>query len=328
MREKILSFLFNSKEYISGEIISSELGISRTAVWKHIKKLRDEGFVIDSVTNKGYKLVEAPELLIEEEILMYLKTGELGRKMLHFDSINSTNSEAKKLAEEGMKSGTVIISEEQVAGKGRLGREWMSPKYKGLWMSVILRPDIDPAKTSLITQIAGAAVILALKKFGIDAGIKWPNDIILDKKKAAGILTEMSSEIRSINYVILGIGINVNQEPDDFPGNISDTATSLKIYSGKNISRAELCAEILNNLEFLYNDFTENNTAVKSIDICRNHSVLLNKEVVIHRMGKEYTGIAVALNSNGELVIKKANGEMEYIFSGEVSVRGKTGYAE
>lgn len=326
MKEKILRFLNEKNEFISGEEISKLLGVSRAAVWKHINALKEEGYVIESISRKGYKLIKSPDLLTPEEIRKYLTTNFIGKNIKHFDSINSTNTKAKELADLGALNGTVVISEEQLSGKGRLGRNWISPKYKGIWMSIVLRPEINPIHIAKITQVGAAAVVKAGDELGYDMRVKWPNDIIINDKKVCGILTEMSSELNQINYVILGIGINANLDLDDFDVELKEKASSIKIESKVQVNRKELCGKILNNFEDLYEKFICDGRGIDSINICRQRSILINKNVNVINGNDSYDALVMDLNDDGELVVKKGNGEIKNLFSGEVSIRGRKGY--
>lgn len=327
MKEQIISLLKKNKnEFISGEDISSVLGVSRAAVWKYMKAIKEDGYNIESVSRKGYKLISSPDLLTFEEISPYLNTYYIGKQINYFNSIDSTNNEAKKLAASGCSEGTVIISEEQTMGRGRLGRNWVSPKFKGIWMSIVLRPDIDPVNVAKITQIGAAAVLKAIKEYGIDAYIKWPNDIVLNNKKVCGILTEMSGEINNVNYVVIGIGINVNIDKEDLPKEVKEVATSLKIEEGRNIKRKTLVASVLNNLEELYDEFVKNEDIKTSIDICRENSILIGKTIRIINRSSVIVAEAIDLSDDGKLIVKYEDGSIHEVISGEVSVRGLYGY--
>ena len=234
----------------------------------------------------------------------FLSTEYIGKNIIYYDSIGSTNSKAKELAENGQEHGTVIISEEQTTGRGRLGRNWVSPKYKGIWMSIILRPNIITENISQITLLGAAAVQKAIMKMGIKTSIKWPNDIVLNSKKVCGILTEMSGEIDHINYLIMGIGINVNLEEEDIPSDLKDVATSLKLESGKHMERKILLANVLNIFEELYSDFVQNGNIKETIEICRKNSMLIGKEIQLINRGKVTTAKAIDISEKGELVIE------------------------
>ena len=319
MKNKILEKLKQSEDFISGQEISKEFHITRAAIWKYINILREEGYNIESVPSKGYRLVALPDILSYEEIKEYLNTDFMGRNIHYFNSIDSTNSKAKEIALEE-KEGTVLIAEEQTEGKGRMGRSWVSPKGKGIWMSIILKPNVEPMKVPKLTLVGAAAVYKALENMGIKAQIKWPNDVLIDGKKICGILTEMSGELNMVNYVIMGIGINVNLDEGDFPEELKDKATSLKISTGKEISRKELTANILNEFEKLYLKFKEEDNIEEVLKISRENSILLGEEVRIIRGNNIKIGKAIDINDNGELVVEVGD-KVEKIISGEVSLR-------
>lgn len=327
MKEEIIKLLKENKNnFISGEKISESIGVTRAAVWKYIKAIKEEGYEIESVSRKGYKLTSSPDLLTFEEISPNLKTRFIGRNFVHLDTIDSTNNEAKKLAIDGSPEGTLVISEEQTMGRGRLGRNWVSPKHKGIWMSLILRPEINPIQVSKITQVAAAAVCMALIDMGIETLIKWPNDIVLNDKKVCGILTEMSGELNRVNYVIVGIGINANIDKDEFPEDLKPIASSLKIEIGNYIKRKELVRRILNNFEELYEELINEETIKKSIEICKDNSALIGKEIKIIEKGKETRARALSLNEDGKLIVQYKDGKIDELISGEISVRGLYGY--
>jgi BirA family biotin operon repressor/biotin-[acetyl-CoA-carboxylase] ligase len=325
MKEKILHLLKNNeKNFVSGQKISEGLGVSRTSIWKYINALKEDGYEIESVSKRGYRLVSSPDILTFEEISESLHTKYIGKSIMYFQSLDSTNNKAKELANQ-LEDGSIIISEEQTAGKGRLGRNWVSPKYKGIWMSILLKPDVEPMNVPKVTQIGAAAVIKTLEELNIKAQVKWPNDIVLNNKKLCGILTEMSGELNLVNYVIMGIGINVNIDEDDFPQEVKAIATSLKFELGKYITRKNLVINLLNNFEKLYDEFITEGTINKSIDICRKNSILLGRDVKIISRGNETLARAIDLNEDGELIVQFTDGIIKNIFSGEVSVRGLYG---
>ena len=321
MKNKILEKLKQSEDFISGQEISKEFHITRAAIWKYINILREDGYNIESVPSKGYRLVSLPDILSYEEIKEYLKTDFMGRSIYYFNSIDSTNKKAKEVAQDEQE-GTVIIAEEQTAGKGRMGRSWVSPKGKGIWMSLILKPTMEPMKVPKLTLIGAAAVHKALENMKIKAQVKWPNDVLIDGKKICGILTEMSGELNMVNYVIMGIGINVNLDEKDIPDQLKDKATSLKISTGKEINRKELTANILNEFEKLYISFKEKDQMNEVLKICRENSILLGEEVKIIRGNDVRIGKAIDINENGELLIKFEGDKVESIIAGEVSLRG------
>jgi len=327
LKKEILKLLKRNRNvFISGENISESFGVSRTAVWKCINQLKEEGYEIESISKRGYRLLSCPDKLTYEEIEDGLKTEELGRNIVYFNSLESTNIEAKKLAVSSATHGTVVISEEQTGGKGRRGKSFISPKGKGIWMSIIMKPNIEPMKVSLLTQIAAAAVNLALSDMGIESLIKWPNDIIINNKKVCGILTEMSCELTMVNFVILGIGINVNVESDDFDEETSKVATSLKLEMGMKIDRKVLVANILNNIEVLYKNYVENEDIEKPISICREKSILIGKEIRVIKKGLAIKARALEIKQDGSLVVQYEDEKREALISGEVSIRGLESY--
>lgn len=324
MRKKILELLKKSDGFISGQKISEECEVSRTSIWKHINGLKEDGYVIESVTRNGYKLISCPDILTREEVKNFLDTKYIGNEIIHFDSIDSTNNYANDIAMEKAE-GTVVTAEEQVVGKGRQGRNWKSPFEKGIYFSIILKPNLEPSKVAKLTLIGAAAVNLALRDLNIDSKIKWPNDIVVDGKKLCGILTEMSCELNKINYIVIGIGINANLDEDDFSDELKNTATSLKKITGENIQRNKLLALVLNHFEKLYDSFKEDLNLKKTIEICRKYSALVGKEIQIIKNGNTRLGKAIDLSDEGELIVQFEAG-IEKIYSGEVSVRGLNNY--
>lgn len=325
MKDKILHLLReNEKNFISGQLISEKLGVSRTAIWKYMNALKEEGYRIESISKRGYKLLSSPDLLTFEEISNSLNTKYIGKNIMYFQTIESTNNKAKELAND-LSNGTVIISEEQTLGRGRLGRVWTSPKYKGIWMSIVLKPDIDPQSVTMVTQIGAAAVVKTLSELGIRTYIKWPNDIILNGKKVCGILTEMSGEINKVNYIVMGIGINVNIDKEEFPEELKNIATSLSCEIGNTISRKEIVTNLLNNFEILYDEIIHKNSIESSIKICKENSILIGKEVRIIKRNEENFGKAINLSNTGELIVQYPDGSVEEVICGEVSIRGLNG---
>lgn len=328
MRNKILEELkANTGQAVSGEEISRKLGISRTAVWKHISKLRSDGYTIESQTNSGYKLIGSPDVLSSSELEPFLHTDFIGRNIIYLDSTASTNTYAKKAAEEPFHGGTVIIAEEQTAGRGRLGRHWISTKGKGIWMSIMLKPDILPVDAPKLTIAAALAVAKAIKSCcRLEARIKWPNDIVAGGKKLCGILTEMSAEADEIKYVIIGIGINANMEIKDFGPEVSSIATAIRIENGRAVSRKALAASVLNEFEEIYRDFIKDGSIKLLLDEYKIKSAVLGKNIRVISKKEEIIGLAVDISEEGHLVVRLADGSHREIMSGEVSVRGLHGY--
>ena len=255
MKEKILELLKAQQDYVSGQDICNQLGVSRTAVWKNINALKEEGYQIDSVNNRGYKLLSEPDVVDEMRIREYLHTKWLGGTILYGKEMDSTNTQAKRLGEHDAANGTVVIAERQTAGKGRRGKTWISPAGN-CYFSILLRPDVVVDRASIITLVSAMALAKAIKQVtSLDTMIKWPNDVIANGKKLCGILTESSTDLEYINYVVVGIGVNANQA--DFPEEIKDMASSICLETGQKVNRAELLGTFLNVFEEYYELFLE-----------------------------------------------------------------------
>ena len=324
MKEKILEFLKQQDGFISGQRICDELGVSRTAVWKYMNSLKKEGYEIESVTRKGYRLLQSPDLLTKEAVLSCM-TEEIPGELCCFESIDSTNEEAKRRGEAGAPDGSVYVADNQTSGKGRRGRTWLSPSGEDIFFTILLRPDLPLGSVSMLTLVAASAVAEAIDKVtGQSSQIKWPNDIVMNRKKVCGILTEMNMEIDSIAYVVVGIGINVNRM--EFREDIADMATSLKKESGHNIERAALLSEILSTFFRDYKLFLEKQDLSPFLESYNQKLVNVGREVKIIKKGEEIIRTAIGINDRGELVVQDTSGKKENIFSGEVSVRGIYGY--
>lgn len=328
MKDIVLEELRKNKDkYISGEQLSLGLGVSRTSIWKYVKKLKEDGYKIDSSTRKGYKLIDIPDALYPSEIKRLINTKIIGKELIFLDSIDSTNSYGKKISESDFMEGTVIITEEQTAGRGRLGREWVSPKGNGVYLSIMLKPDIKPIQATQITIIAAYAVAKTIRDvFKLNALIKWPNDIVINGRKVCGILTEMGAEIDIVNYLIVGIGVNANIEEKQLSDYDLNTATSLRIELGERIDRKALLSQILTNFEKLYLNFINKPDISGIIDKYKRISATIGKEVRLISNKDEIYGEAIDVNALGQLVVKTDTGEIKEIISGEVSVRGVYGY--
>jgi len=339
MEDIIIKVLRAKQGFVSGQEISRTIGVSRTAIWKHIKELRNKGYEIESRSKMGYRLIKENENIDKNIISDGLSTAFIGRELIVFESIDSTNSEAKRRVISDFKNGLTIISEEQTLGRGRLGRDWISPKHKGLWMTVVFKPkSLEPKDGSKLTIIAAAAVAKAIEKTtNIKVDIKWPNDIICNGKKVCGILTEMGTDPDIINWLVLGIGINVNQEKMDFPEEIQATGTSLKIESGKqkdkkseeveaNFDRNTLAIAILNEIELLTENFIETGDLGEVLDYYNEKVLVKDKMMIIHKKNEQIRCIGVNISNEGHLIVMLEDGTIQEYFSGEVSVRGINGY--
>lgn len=323
-RKKIIEMLSNSGEtFISGETISKELGISRAAVWKHINYLKENGYEIEAINKKGYRILNTDkDILIPEQINMNLNTKFIGQNIEYMREVDSTNNYAKNNAGE-LKDGTLVISEFQSAGKGRLGKIWQSNVGEGIWMSLVLKPDIPVYKAPFLTLVAGASIINAFRKLNVKAEIKWPNDIVLNGKKICGILTEMVAEVEKVGCVVIGIGINVNTT--DFSEELSKKATSLKL-EGVELKRVDIIRKIISEFEKLYIEYIKQNNKKDTIEICRKYSVLIGKDIYILRNEKKEKVYCIDISEDGNLIVRHDDESIEEIISGEVSVRGQNGY--
>lgn len=328
MKDRILQELKNKAEgYVSGEEISNQLQVSRTAIWKYINQLKSEGYIIESQTKKGYKLLESPDSLLPVELKSMLKTEFLGHHMEYLQQVDSTNVYAKKIAENRFQNGTVVLAEEQARGKGRLGRQWISPKGKGIFMSLMLKPKIAPSEAAKITLLTACAVSKAIEETcGISVQIKWPNDIVVKGKKLCGILTEMGAEMDEINYLIVGIGINVNLEQQELPEELWPIATSLQIEKGEKLDRKRLAASVLNYFEDYYKLFTETGSIAAFIKEYKAKCVVMGKEVKILSSTMEMQGTVTDISEEGQLILELPDGSIREIISGEVSLRALEGY--
>ena len=318
---RILELLRQQEGFLSGEDIGRELSITRAAVWKGIKKLREEGYEIEAVTNRGYRLTNPETMYNKRELEQGLKTKTMGQSIYFYEETDTTNNRARELALEGAPEGTLVVAEKQTAGRGRRGKVWESPLGTGIWMSLVLRPQIAPAEASVLTLLCGLATAEAIEaETGLSAGIKWPNDILINGKKAVGILTEMDCEMSEVHFVIPGIGINVNTA--SFPPEIADIATSLYLECGKTVSRRRLVHKVLERLEEHYETFLRTGSFAAMLEDYRKHCITLGKEV--HVLGREpFFAEALDITPEGELLVRRAdNGKEEVVFSGEVSIRG------
>ena len=320
MKAKLLHKLRNTDGYISGQALCDEFGVTRTAVWKAIEQLRSEGYVVDAVRNKGYKLLEVPELLSKKEIESMRETRWLGSRIEYHEQLDSTNNEAKRIAEMGAEHGTVVVTDEQTAGRGRMGRGFSSPPGQGLWFTYILRPEMEPSNASMLTIVKAMAVRKALTEItGLDIRIKWPNDIVCDGRKLCGILTEMSAQPEMINYVVIGSGINVLNGV--FPENIRDRAVSLFMLTGKRYNRAEILEKVNEAFEEYYEQFMQEKNLGIIAALYNSCMAGRGSQVTVTSPHGEISGVARGITDRGELMIERDN-RIEYITSGEVSVKG------
>lgn len=318
MNEQILQiFEENPDHFISGEELSRRLSCSRTAVWKHIQDLRKQGYEFEAVSRLGYRLVRKPDKIDLKKLSALLNTKTLGRDVHYFESVLSTQMSAHDMVASGAKEGTLIIAEQQTAGRGRMGRKWHSPLGKGIWMSLILAPRIPIHFAPQLTLLIAVALCRAIKqKYPMDVGIKWPNDLLVGGRKISGILLESSAEDERLRHVIAGIGISANLLQEDYPPELWDKATSLSIESGQVIDRELLIAAFLNELEALYDLYHEQGFAPLRI-LWEALNVTLHRPVKVHTHDGVVEGLAESIDDLGGLNVRLPDGRVVILYSGE-----------
>src|SRR5664280_2786434 len=319
-KKTVVDILRTSTDFVSGEAISDRLGISRNAVHKHVETLRKRGYRIVGVSRRGYRLEQEPSTLSMARVTDRTKTSAFGHSFRYYDEIESTNAEAKSLANAGAPEGTVVIAECQTAGRGRLGRRWVSPAGKGLLFSVLLRPTMPMEDAHLLTLVAAAAAAEAIEAIaGTPVHIKWPNDLFLGDRKAGGILMEVSGEQDEVEWVVVGIGINVNTEYSELPVALRRTATSLKIVKGEPVDRSELLATLLLSLETHYKDAVANgfDHALASF---RNRDYLLHKSISVETREGPVSGSASGVDDRGALLVELPHRQVRRFHSGDVTL--------
>lgn len=314
IKDKILEKLIASRgEPVSGERLASELSVSRSAIWKHIKALKEEGYAIESSTNLGYSLISTPDLLTPGEIKAGLKTSVIGKDIHYFKETESTNTIAREIANT-VGEGVVVIAESQTQGRGRLGRKWISPEG-GIWLSIILKPRIQPLYAPRITLLAGVAVAKTIRSIGLQARIKWPNDVLINEKKVCGILTEIEAEIDLIDHCVVGIGIDANVDTESFPEDVRESSTSLKKELGHEINRVEFVQRLLEEFEALYLKF-QNEGFPSILEEWRNMSATIGEWVKITTQTKTIYGEAIGVDNEGALILETGEGQLEKIVAG------------
>lgn len=334
MKTEIITLLRQRGTYISGQELCERFGVSRTAIWKQIEQLKKDGYVIEAVKNRGYLLKEeeAPRVFGYVEIQSRLHSKWAGQNLIYFDSTDSTNVQAKRLAEEGAPHGTVVVADQQTAGRGRRGRGWISPSGTNLYFTILLRPEVEPDKASMLTLVMAMAVAEGIgracdkrKPGHCDIGIKWPNDIVIDGRKACGILTEMSLSVEqdSIQHVVIGVGVNVAKQA--FAEELQGRAMALEEVFEK-VNRAQLLASILEVFEGQYEKFCETGDLSGLKESYNALLVNRDRQVRVLDPKGEFEGIARGIRETGELMVELPGGEIRDIYAGEVSVRGIYGY--
>jgi len=318
---KILSALRENPDGVSGTDLANKLRISRAAIWSRIEELRKLGYDIEASPHRGYRLLDEPDALLADDLLARLgKTRIIGRDIHVFEQTTSTNDVIEKLARDGVREGVVVFAESQTRGRGRLGRKWISPARKGLWFSILLRPNLRPPETTQLTAASATALRRAIvSETRLPVEIKWPNDILIGGKKTAGILTEMSAELDRVRHVILGIGIDVNQDASEFPADLRKIATSLKIESGEAISRAALAVAILHELDEIYSRVCAGKFSEISSEWVE-HCGTIGKDVTVQIGDRKIRGRAESLDDEGALVLRTEHGRLQRITGGDVTI--------
>lgn len=318
---KVLEALRRESAYVSGQRISQALGVSRMAISKHIRKLRDLGYEIESVPNRGHRLLKVPDVPLMEEIAPHLRTRAIGRPCRFLPACDSTNVRLAELAAAGAVEGTVVVADRQSGGRGRMGRDWFSPPGGNLYFSVLLRPAVAPGIVPRLALVAGLSIVEALNAgvAGLGAALKWPNDVLVADRKLAGVLCEMEAEADLVHHVIVGVGLNVNLPADHLPAELRDVATSLLIETGEAHARAPMLASLLNRLEHNYRDWLDNGLDAL-LPRMRDVSMLTGRHVSVALRGEPMAGVVEGLDADGCLLIRDTDGTVRHIPSGEVHV--------
>jgi len=321
IRKKLLdAFTEAGESFLSGQYLAELIGCSRTAVWKQMEELRKEGFTLEAVRNRGYRIVKTPERITADEIRLGLITNFIGKNIHYEDSVDSTQKIAHYLSNEGVPEGTVVIAEEQRSGKGRMNRSWHSPKYSGIWMSLILRPNIPLTKAPQLTLLTAVAIVQAIEEVtDLEPVIKWPNDILLNGKKITGILTELQAEADKIHSVIIGVGINVNQEKQDFPAELHGIASSLAIENGRPISRAEIIKSIFKHFEKLYLLYLEQGFFPIKL-LWEGYAISIGKTLRARTLTDVIEGKALGITDDGVLKLEDKSGFIHHIYSADIEI--------
>ena len=305
--------------YISGQTLADMVGCSRVAIWKHIDQLRQDGYQIEAVKRVGYRLMNKPDTLKATDILMGLQTKFIGQTIHSYETVTSTQVIARELAGEGTADGTVVISEEQTEGSGRLKRKWHSPSSGGIWLSLVVKPDIPPYQAPQLTLLTAVAAVQTLMNIGVQAGIKWPNDVLVKDRKIAGILTELHAESDQIHHVIIGIGINMNQPYESFPDELKEIATSVLIERKQRVDRTEFLQSFFKNFEDIYLLFLEKGfEPIKQL--WEKYSITIGKKVTVQNIRGSLTGVATGINHDGVLIIMDDEQKSHLVYSGDITV--------
>ncbi len=321
LRKKLLEAFTNSEqEYVSGQYLADVMGCSRTAVWKHIEDLRKEGFELEAVRKKGYKILNLPKSISADRVQLGLKTEFIGKVIHYEETVDSTQKIAHLLSHEGAVEGTVVIAEEQTGGRGRMDRAWHSPKSTGIWMSLILRPKIPIQRAPQLTLLTAVAIVQAIEETTtLTPQIKWPNDILVEQQKVTGILTELQADADRIISVIIGMGLNINQTEDDFPPELRQIATSLRAKEGKELDRAEIIKVIFQKFETLYMLFLEKGFYPIKL-LWESYAISVGKEITARTLNGSISGKALGITDEGVLNVEDALGEIHQIYSADIEL--------
>jgi BirA family biotin operon repressor/biotin-[acetyl-CoA-carboxylase] ligase len=318
MNDSILQhFKDQPEQFISGEQLSRKLNCSRTAVWKHIQELKKRGYHFESAPRKGYKLTHKPAFLQAAELITACSPSKFGRNIHLYYSIGSTQSEAHRLVSKGAGHGTLVIAETQTSGRGRLGRIWHSPPGLGVWMSLVIEPQLSLPFAPQITLLTAVALCRTIRRnYPLDIGIKWPNDLLIGSKKVSGILVESSGEDERVRYMVIGVGIGCNLQTGDYPLELQDKATSLLIETGTRIDRTQLISNFLQQFEELYELYLEQGFApIRAL--WESLAVSIHKPIRILSGGNWKEGIAEGIDDMGALIIRQLDGKAIHVYSGE-----------
>jgi len=319
--DQVLSYLYEHREtHVSGQAVADELGVTRAAVWKAVESLRADGYDVESLKARGYRLTGMPDLLGVREITLGLDTRFIGRELHALKEVDSTNTYAARLATGDAPDGTLVVADRQTKGRGRLGRSWVSPAGMNVYASIILRPRITPSDAPMITLTASVALVRTVRGlYAVNAEIKWPNDMLIGGRKAAGILTEMSADPDMVRHVILGVGVDVNMPAREFPKEIRDVSTSIMIALGRRVNRAELLRRFMAEFELCYDRFVSAERA-GLLDEWRELSGMLGRRVRITTLTGTADGIAEDIDAAGRLLVRQDSGETMTVMSGDVTI--------
>ncbi|MYL28544.1 biotin--[acetyl-CoA-carboxylase] ligase [Halobacillus halophilus] len=324
-RKQLIELLTKQDGHISGQQLSQQLNISRTAVWKHMNELKKDGYEIEAVQRKGYKIHSFPDKISENTLQWGLETRWMGHQLYHYNQVDSTQEIVHQMAKQGKPHGTVVVADEQIGGKGRMARTWDSPKGKGIWMSFLLKPDLPPVEAPQLTLLAATVIAKMIdERSDLSPQIKWPNDVLIHHKKVSGILTEMQAEQDTIQYIVLGIGMNVNQEEEDIPSDIRYKASSFKIESGREWNIQKTIQHFLTLFEASYDQFIrEGFQSVK--EDWETYGYRIGENVTISTMKETWEATLLGIEPDGALRARRTTGEEQKLYSAEIHW-GEGGY--